>query len=179
MVKNVLVSITVILLLVLIPVGVYFTNVSTARADQESVIYTLPYPGILPDNPLYILKVIRDRVVEWFTRDNIKKAEFDLLLSDKRAAMAVELAKQGKDKLAIDTFAKGEKYFIKIPNLLKEAKKQGTSPSSDFVSKLKVSNAKHRELLNNLLKDFPQGRIDDVMQVIKINETIQKQLQLL
>jgi hypothetical protein len=49
---------------------------------------------------------------------NVKKANIYLLFSDKRAAMSVALLKKGKNQLAIDTFSKGEKYFLKIPDLL-------------------------------------------------------------
>jgi len=167
---------SIMLLVFMIPLSIYFTNVPTAQANQEKIIYNLPYPGLLPDHPLYIFKAMRDNIIEKLTRDNIKKAEYCLLISDKRAAMAIQLAKAGKGKLAVETFLKGEKHFFKIPVALKIAKKQGTSPTSEFVTHLKVSNAKHRELLESILKELPQGNTATIMQVLSVNNEIKKQL---
>lgn len=90
---------------------------------SEKVVYELPYPGILPDNPLYFVKIVRDRIIEFLTRDNIKKAQLYLLFSDKRAASALVLVQNGKNSLAITTLSKGEKYFDQIP-LFDQLKKQ-------------------------------------------------------
>src|SRR5438309_421306 len=49
-----------------------------------SISYQLPYPGMLPDNPLYFLKVIRDGVWSFLLSNPLKKADFDLLQADKR-----------------------------------------------------------------------------------------------
>src|SRR5579883_115828 len=46
--------------------------------------YVLPYPGILPDNPFYFLKVLRDRLILFFISNPTKKSSFYLLQSDKR-----------------------------------------------------------------------------------------------
>ena len=32
-----------------------------AATDSAKINYDLPFPGILPDNPLYKLKILRDR----------------------------------------------------------------------------------------------------------------------
>src|SRR3990167_744470 len=79
----------------------YFVNYSQQiTLTKEKIQYDLPYPGILPDHPLYVFKTTRDKILEFFTRGNIKKAELYLLFSDKRAKMSQELAKKGKSKLA-------------------------------------------------------------------------------
>jgi len=145
--------------------------------SEQKVIYDLPYPGILPDNPLYTFKIIRDRVMEIMTRDYLKKAELYLLFSDKRAAMAMALADNGKDKLAVSTLSKGEKYFEKIPDILKTSKKQGVSPSSDLINRLKLSNSKHREIAQDLLKKLPQGQDDAINQILNLNDKIRASLE--
>ena len=43
---------------------------------ETTVKYELPYPGILPDNPLYFLKQIRDWIMERLITDPLKKIEF-------------------------------------------------------------------------------------------------------
>ena len=143
---------------------------------QEKVVYELPYPGVLPDHPLYLMKVVRDRLMDFFTRDHIKKANLYLLFSDKRANMAIYLIKKGKPQLAAETFVKGEKYFFKIPNLLITSKKQGVPPSSELIDVLKLSNRKHREIINQLLKSSSSGQIRLIEEALEINQDIKKQI---
>lgn len=144
--------------------------------NQSKVVYELPYPGILPDHPLYLLKAVRDKTLDVFTRDNIKKAELYLLLSDKRTAMAISLVKKGKDKLALTTMSKAEKYFLKIPSLLKASKKQGVNPQAELINKLKLSNAKHKEIIEDLIKDLPQGQTETINEIMRLNEEINKEI---
>ena len=162
----------------LTPIIVYFIERPVkVEAIEGRVAYNLPYPGILPDHPFYFLKAIRDRITDWLTRDNLKKAELYLLYSDKRVSMAQLLSKKGKINLAISTFSKGEKYFLKIPSLLEKAKKQGVSPPSDFVQKLKLANDKHYEVAQSLIKEFPQGVSESMREIVRLNEEVKKQLE--
>ncbi len=159
----------------IMPLLTYFVfgaSDSLVKIPQEKVVYNLPYPGLLPDSPLYITKIIRDRITDFLTRDNLKKAELYLLYSDKRAAMSLFLARKGKNQLAIDTFTKGEKYFLKIPNLLTSAKKQGNQAPSNFIQILKLSNAKHKELIEELIKVLPQGLNQSLILLTDLNQQV-------
>lgn len=110
--------------------------------------YTLPYPGILPDNPLYALKAARDRVVSFFISDPLKKAEFDLLQADKRVQAGLFLLhKENPDvSLAITTISKGQNYLDEA--IVSAAKvKQQKDMLTDFPARLATAAKKHRELL--------------------------------
>ncbi len=173
--KKVVVLILSLLFILLIPFATYIMEYVPVKAvAQEKVLYNLPYPGILPDHPLYIVKIIRDRLLEFGTRDNLKKAELYLLNSDKRFAMAIALSKKGKEKQAIEVASKGEKYFLKIPQLLIDAKKQGSGSSSEFVDTLKLSNAKHKEVLETFLKELPQGLTESIGIILRLNTEAKK-----
>lgn len=104
-------------------------SVTATPAPQSE--YTLPYPGLLPDNPFYWLKATRDKVVSVLIGDPIKKAEFDLLQSDKRFNAAVFLLKNDSKKeiLAITTVSKAENYYEEGINRAMEAKKEGRDVS--------------------------------------------------
>lgn len=143
----------------------------------EDVAYELPYPGILPDHPLYPIKIVRDRIVEFATRDYMKKAQLYVNYADKRIAMAQALAKKGKTRQAVSTLSKAEKYALKIPPLLETSKKQGVSPESDFVLKIKLSNEKHRQVIEQMIAELPHGELDALMQVADLNEEVKKGLQ--
>mgnify|MGYP000229957680 CR=1 FL=1 len=178
MIKKWLTAFLLVFLVLITPLAVYFLeSPHQVKAYQEKVVYQLPYPGILPDNPLYVFKALRDQIQAFFIRDYQKKAETYLLYSDKRVNMAMFLLEKGKINLAITTFSKGEKYFLKIPPLLKEAKRQGQQIPSDFIDKLKLANAKHKEIADNFLKKIPQGETAAVMEIIKINEKIKTDLE--
>lgn len=112
--------------------------------------YQLPYPGLLPDNPLYFLKIFRDRLINFIIADPLKKAEFDLLQADKHATMAVALTAKGKQQLAETTLSKGENYLEAGIGQLDLAKKQGMDAASlakRYVPALK----KHKELIAGLV----------------------------
>ena len=91
--------------------------------------------------------------------------------------MAMVLLKNGKDKYALTAFKQGEDYFLKIPKLLEMSKKQGVSASSDFIQRLKLSNAKHKEVGQTLLKDLPQGQNEIINEALIINEEIKKTIE--
>jgi hypothetical protein len=171
----------IIFILILLPAAAYFvmesSGATTDNSTNNKVVYDLPYPGMLSDNPVYFVKIIRDRITEFLTRDNLKKAQLYLLYSDKRVAMSLSLAKKGKNNQAISAYSKAEKYFLKIPPLLEAAKKQGESPPSSFIEILKLSNAKHKELLNQLLKTLPAGVNTSLSEVAAINDQIRLDLE--
>ena len=62
---------------------------------RPKVDYYLPYPGILPDSPMYRLKALRDRVVLMLTWDGQAKAKRQLLYADKRINAAIALVEGG------------------------------------------------------------------------------------
>lgn len=146
------------------------------KIEAKEIEYELPYHGILPDHPLYFLKSARDRLLIFLTREHIKKAELYLLLSDKRAGMATGLSEKGKWKLATRTIAEGENFFLKIPKTLTTSKEQGVAPADDFILKIKLSNEKHQEIIESLLKDSPQGEREGLDDVLILAKKISKKL---
>lgn len=159
-----------------LPVFYLFSNSQPLTLPKnEEVVYVLPYPGLLPDNPLYPLKEARDSIFEFFTRDHLKKAELLLLYSDKRVRAAELLVEKGKSALAAETLLNAEKYSLKIPPLLTQAKKQGSTAPGTFLLKLKQSNTKHSQVIKKLLQQSPQGEQDSFDEIIKTNEEVSKQ----
>ncbi len=170
----------VLLLLIILTIPffyIYDYSQQITTTPDNKVVYQLPYPGILPDNPLYFLKATRDKIQDFLTRDNLKKAQLDLLYSDKRLAMSEALEKKGKTALALSTLSKGEKYFLKIPLLLRQAKEQGTSPSAELIERIKTSNKKHQQVIGKLLQDLPQGEQQPILEILKLTQSIHDQLQ--
>ena len=165
-----------LLITALFSVSIVFVYSQTMPEVDNGVAYELPYAGLLPDHPLYIFKVVRDQLTVWSTRDYLKKAQLYLLYSDKRLVMAQQLIKRGKSKLAVTTASKGEKYFLKIPDILETTRKQGAEATQDFINKVKLSNAKHIEIIENMIKEVPQGEENSLAATLNLSLQIREQL---
>lgn len=135
-------------------------SAKTIGPDSIGVDYELPYPGILPDNPLYILKAIRDRIVLFLISDIVKKSEFELLQADKRLNAAYYLSKKGKEKypLAESTVSKAENYLESAISDTYKAKAQGKHVS-DLPNRLYTASLKHTDVINSLAENI-QGDIE-------------------
>jgi len=110
--------------------------------------YALPYPGILSDHPLYFLKVLRDRILLFFTQDQVKKIQYKLLFADKRLVAGQLLFEQGKKDVAIDTITKGEKYLLDSAAEVAEMKRKDVPPG--LTDKIELSAKKHEEVIKAL-----------------------------
>ena len=144
--------------------------------EGKKVEYTLPYTGILPDNPLYNLKGIRDTIWIFLTRDYVKKARILLLISDKKIVMASKLSDNGKWNQAAETAESAEKDTLKIFSLLKKTKQQGATAPEEFIQKLKMSNEKHKEVIESILIDLPLGTHEKFKEILNINSQIRSKL---
>ena len=135
------------------PQKVFPQGVATISAQNlaptPKTDYYLPYPGILPDNPLYTLKALRDRVRLWVTFDEGQKARRELLYADKRINAAQALVAGGKVELGVSTATKGEKYLEQSVD--REIKRQtaGKDAKSDLMTLSKAVD-KHLEILLDL-----------------------------
>jgi hypothetical protein len=143
--------------------GAFAQALSPTPAPQ--VNYELPYPGLLPDSPLYFLRIIRDKTIDFLISDPLRKAEFDLLQADKRLNAGIYLfnsAKQNdkKMKLGLSTVSKAENYFEEALDKVGEAKMQGRN-IDEVKGKLRNAVKKHQQELEYLTQkvsaNFKQG----------------------
>jgi hypothetical protein len=137
---------------------------SQANTQEEiKVDYLLPYPGrILPDNPLWYLKVVRDKI--WFlvTTNSGKQAELKLLFADKRLASSKVLFEKGKNELGFSTLTKAEKYLEEAVNIEIRNREKGMD-TFEFLNKLANSSLKHREVIETILQMAPEDAKPEVI----------------
>jgi len=126
-------------------------SASVSSKPESKINYELPYPGLLPDSPLYFLRIIRDRTVSFLISDPLKKAEFNLLQADKRLNAGIFLFNKGKTSLAISTISKAENYFGEAISKMEEAKGQGRDVNG-IAGNLRNALGKHQQELNDLVK---------------------------
>lgn len=150
---------TILICLILIFTVSFSLNSVVLAQENEStpsptpVDYALPYPGILPDHPLYFLKVIRDKILEFVTGDPIKKANLDLLLSDKHLVMGGLLWEKGSLDLSTITFEKGEKYLLGASAEVVKLKNEDKLPPG-LADKIELAGKKHEEVIDNLIENL-------------------------
>lgn len=129
---------------------------ATTGADQTvtetlpaKIDYELPYPGMLPDNPLYFLKQVRDWILDKLIMDPVKKAEFYILQADKRIAMGITLDSGGNAVLGEQIISKGEKYMNNAVQTLLAMKSQGKDVPTSTLDHLTKAISKHVEVLQS------------------------------
>src|SRR5258708_10869324 len=125
--KQIFFSVITFFIAIYIPLAAAYaqeaTTIPTKTPTPTPIDYQLPYPGMLPNNPLYFLKVFRDNMTSFFLSKPLDKANFDLLQSDKNVQASYLLG--GKTVLALQTFSQGQDYFDQAITQTKNAKKQG------------------------------------------------------
>lgn len=129
---------------------------------QAGVNYYLPYPGILPDHPLYWAKMTRDRLQLLLIADKELKAEKMLLYADKRLGAGWALVEGQKADLGVTTLTKGEKYLEQAAQL---------GEAAGFKEKITKARLKHEEVLK-LLAEKTSGRNQEVIKelITKLSE---------
>ena len=135
--------------------------------DQEEVDYYLPYPGILPDHPLYWLKMIRDRARLWLTKNPTQRFQRLLLYADKRVGAAEALVEGGQSSLGVSTATKAEKYLEQTANQFKELKSLDKATPELKDSFFKAS-LKHEQVLKTILEKVPDQEKPTIEQILEI-----------
>lgn len=149
-------------------------EVLSEEVEQEEVMvepvnYYLPYPGVLPDHPLYFLKMLRDRVREWTLFDPARKAEYYSLLADKRLGAGRILVEGGKEELGVETYWKSARYLQKSVELTEQLKAEGRE-MGDLANKLEQASQKHLEVLERSAaeKSSIRGQIEEIKKVVEL-----------
>lgn len=148
---------------------------TTSGVTVEKVEYYLPYPGILPDSPLYKLKAVRDRVSLLTTFDPIKKAEKELFLADKRINAAQALYEGGKVDLAISVATKAEKYLASSTANTIKLSDEGKDVKS-HLAKLSLASLKHIDLLTGFKEKSNPSQVIVIEKTIMEVDSLHKQI---
>jgi hypothetical protein len=129
--------------------GLLLGLIFSVKAMAQGVDYYLPYPGLLPDHPLYWLKMIRDRTQLLTTTKPMAKTERLLLYADKRLGASWALIDGNKQALGMSTLTKAEKYLyeaVEKSRLLP----QNEGDADQLRARLAKAIVKHQEVLRYL-----------------------------
>lgn len=166
----------------------YEDGVIEVSTDESSLVmesstisgkvnYELPYPGMLPDNPFYFLKMARDRIIKTLISDPFKKAQFNLLTGQKRMYAGKLLVEKKKHDLALETIEKSNNYLVEAIKDIEEAKKANPKniEIDPFLHNFETVTLKHTEILKEIKPKVGKENVEKVewqekrLQEIQIN----------
>lgn len=151
-----------------------FSELHAAKVQDEKVLgedtviidYYLAFPGkVLPDNPLWPVKALRDRIWLWITTNPSRKAELNLLFADKRVAASKLLFERDKPEIGYSTLTKAEKYLWQASVQEKKNRKEGLD-TGEFLSRLAKASLKHALVMDEIMDFAPEDAKPGVIQTM-------------
>ncbi len=102
-----------------------FSATPSAETSPSTSIGELPTVHILPDNPLYFLKTIKEKVQLLVTRKTSSQADLLLDFSQKRLAEAIKVAEKGKIHISEKLFEAFGEDIAAAQEKIRKAKEEG------------------------------------------------------
>lgn len=160
----------IIWVICLVYITSYFalTNVlanNQTPTNLHSIDYSLQWPGILPDNRLYKLKVLRNKIIAKIIINPVKRVEFDLLMADKTIYASKLLVDKGEISLAKDTALKGENYYSMLVQDYNKALLSHKQIPSWLDRKITLAAIKHQKVFKQL-EDTVTGENKKTFQIV-------------
>lgn len=147
-----------------------------ADSMVQKVEYLLPYPGILPDHPLYFLKALRDRILEFLIVDPLRKAEFYLLQADKRLNMGVFFNTKGVADKAAESAVIAEQFMERTVSGLVAFKNAGSVVPASLVERLEKATAKHVEVLEEMVANATASQLQILATTLEKVKSLQGEI---
>ncbi len=124
-------------------------------ANNEKAVYTLPEPGsILPNNPLFQIKRLRDEATLAVTFGP-ERVKLLIALSDRYTVYGVMMAQQNKPQVAFQMFAQALRHQEALIDILSKSNKGSKKTMSSEMCALSMqSNIKHAEVMRELLSEL-------------------------
>lgn len=127
----------------------------TPSSQDVEINYFLAYPGrVLPDNPFWPLKSLRDKFWLSITSNLMRKAELKLLFADKRLGSSQILFERGKLDDALSTLTKAEKY-LEEASLDEEIMRKRGDDTTEFLFRLANASLRHYQVMQYLIEIVP------------------------
>ncbi len=123
--------------------------------DTGVLSYHLPEVGILPGNPFYVFRVMRDFIWLRLTTDPVAKTKLLGHMADKKMAEAVALMGDSKFKLTYESISEAANYLEEMRLSLNNIKGQ-----KDMVKDLGLQMLKSGRAYAMIISNFPNSTIN-------------------
>lgn len=142
-------------------------EVLAVESTPSAEVLELPTVHILPDNPLYFLKTIKEKAQLLFTRNTSNQAHLLLSFSQKRLAEALKVAEKGKPYISEKLFeAFGEDIEAAQQKIRKT--KEGGERTYSLLVELQKTIAYQKSVLEKL-----QGEMEDLNSfLVKVDQDL-------
>ncbi len=137
--------------ILIIPVLALLLVAGTASAQTDNE----PQAGLVPGNPLYVLDVMSEGVGNFFTFNDVSKAERYLSQASERLAEARELSDTDKPDKAVETTKKYEEKLVMAMEKAEKAKADGKDTDA-VLQKIADATSKHQTVLAEVLAKVPE-----------------------
>lgn len=118
--------------------------------------YILPYPGFMPGNRIYRLKLVFDKVAQYWAFGSITRYKYELNIADKKLVEAKTLFEYDQYPLAIKAISDSNLHFRQAGNYLVQGQKEGKDITQIEIL-FKSAAQKHIEVLNKLEQNLPEN----------------------
>jgi len=167
--NNVGLIIGVATLLLCLPFRVTATDYYCAQQEIQ-----LPYPGMLSNHPLYVIKKIRDRILEQFITQSNKRLEYYLYESNKYFAEML-IQKQAKnDAYVISSGLRSGNFFTLFISKYNQIALSDTSIQKklicDFYSGIEFQILKYHEIIANMQDGEQKKQLVQIVEQLKQNK---------
>lgn len=116
--------------------------------------YTLPYPGVMPGNKLYVVSELFDELKSFLAFGDFASFSYSLSQSDKYLVEAKTLFEYDQFLLASNALMKSNKQVILAGEALNSARLHGKNISEKEQTLLSAIQ-KHNSILERLLHELP------------------------
>ncbi len=123
-----------------------------AEATPSAEVSELPTVHILPDNPLYFLKTLKEKVQLLIIRSASGQADLFLGFAQKRLAEALKVAKKGKVHISEKLFEAFGRDIELVQEKIKEAKRKGEQ-TRDLLVKLQETVAYQKSVVEKMQEE--------------------------
>lgn len=145
-----------------------------SSGKEMKIDYELASPGkVLPDSPLWPLKVARDKIWLAISPSHTRKAELNLLFADKRLGAAKILFEKGNYELGYPTLLKGETYLSEAFDHANRGKDQGMDVEW-CLTRITLASLKHRQVIDEMLVVAPEDARPDIEKTKGISINVYK-----
>jgi len=146
--------------------------------ENKKTVYELPDTGsVLPNNPLFHLKRIRDEAMLSVARGQ-ERARLLIQLSDRYTSYGQKMVKINKPESAFSLFEQSITYQQELASTLKKLYKENRAAAEDFCYKAIQSNIKQAEVIRGTLDSLSSSDQTAMANMLEQNIEARKLLEI-
>ncbi len=139
------------LLLKTLIVILFLANVFHPLISAQTSTSQAPYRGILPDNPLYKLQILWERIQLRFTSNQLQKSEKYLAFATRELEAAEEMLSKDNESLGLHTALRGEHYITLLVDNTKSVAYYGGRVDPKIFERSHAIYPAHQALLDRMI----------------------------